>query len=51
MKIVNTSIDVKNISINNPRTTLVLLDNEVVTLSGPGNKADTTAAAAIAPSI
>ena len=51
MKIVNTSCAVRNISMNSPCALLVPPLRDVVTARGPGNKALTIPADAIAPSI
>jgi hypothetical protein len=47
MKMQKMSSNVKNISMNRPRTTDVFVANLVRTARGPGNRPDTTAAAAI----
>ena len=51
MKIVKTSCAVRNISMKRPRTTEVPADRFVRTRSGPGKRAETTAAAAMPPRI
>lgn len=51
MKIVNTSCTVRNISMNNPWARLVFPPKVVCTVNGPGSRAETTAAAHMAPSI
>jgi hypothetical protein len=51
MKIQKMSSNVKKTSMNKPWTTEVFLDSVVRTARGPGNKPDTTAAAAMAARI
>jgi len=51
MKMVKTSSEVRNISMNKPRAMDVPPPRVVETLRGPGNKADTTAAEHMDPII
>lgn len=50
MKMVESSMKVRNISMNKPLTTEVSLLSAVLTVRGPGKSPETTAAAMMAPS-